>query len=154
MNAKRIYFLIQLCFFTILPGPLNADVITKITFANSTVNYIGGRVEAVSPKSKFDCLERVFGVFEIQGLHPGEHHLKSRWKSPNGDIWNSRVYTYMIDDDKRTVYFSSFVEINPSSHLFSFLNQSAGFESHIGIWKVEVLDGDHVQDTATFRYIC
>ena len=125
-----------------------------IQFARNVVQFVDGRILPTDVQTRFDCNERIHGVFRITNLGVGIHALETRWRNPVGKIERINSRRIRVREPEREVFLSSSIEFRGDSGLFALLDPSAGFEPYLGRWTVEAVGQGKVIGTAYFEVLC
>ena len=131
-----------------------ADTKVQIEFAQEITQYIDGRILTKNQRTRFDCGERIYGVFQLENLENGSHQILTQWKSPGDKIEQVNKRTIAISSARQVVFLSSSIEFAGGDPLSSIIDPAAGFEAYIGKWTVDVVVDDIILGSSSFQVLC
>jgi len=147
-------FLVAGCAAMALNHGAAASPAVEIQFARSVVQFVDGRILPNGIRNRFDCNERIHGIFRITNLAMGKHALQTRWRSPTGKVERINSRRIRVRRPDRVVYLSSTIEFRGDSGVFALIDPSAGFEPYLGKWTVEAVVQGKVIGNAQFEVLC
>ncbi len=131
-----------------------SDTEVTIEFSENIAQFTDGRVEPRNLRDKFDCGERIYGVFRLSNLENGERHIATQWKSPGGKVERTNKRRIRISSDDQFVFLSAFIEFASANSLSSIIDPASGIEPYIGQWTVDVIVDKNRIKSGHFQVLC
>ena len=125
-----------------------------VIFADEVRRFTDGTIIPANEQNKFDCRDRIHGIFMFAQLSPGEHQLQSRWHDPTGQVVQVNRRRVIVQSEQQNIYLSSSIEFRSSNGLMSMLDAASGLESYIGQWKVVLTSAGKAVGEGGFQVIC
>lgn len=106
-----------------------------------------------SPKSSFDCTERIYAVMESDQVADGRHKFHVLFFDPDGKERERVEYDFIAQGDVR-IWGWLRLHRGTGGTLMSVFDASAGMEDMIGDWTAKFhIDGEFLEEQ-TFEVLC